>query len=176
MPAIQDKTTLYNIDGLTILPIPPSISEKLPSRGIVMVAGQINGVPFADVLEPDGSRGHFLEVDDSQQKKIGARAGDTIEISVEPTEEWVEPEVPEDVKKALAKAPVAHALWTKITPAARWDWVRWIRATKQAETRARRIDVAISKLTAGTRRPCCFNRAQCTLPSVSNNGVLLKKT
>jgi len=54
--------------------------------------------------------------------------------------------------------------------------MRWIRATKNDDTRKRRIEVALSKLTAGMRRPCCFNRNLCTEPSVSHNGVLLAPT
>src|SRR6266508_281884 len=83
-------------------------------------------------------------------------------------------EVPADLKSALTDSPQVHKLWMDITPMARWDWIRWIRATKQPETRKRRIEVACSKLKAGTRRPCCFNRNLCTEPSVSNNGMLLE--
>ena len=57
---------------------------------------------------------------------------------------------------------------------ARWDWIRWINATAQQETRKRRIEVAFSKLKSGMRRPCCFNRGMCTEPYVSKNGVLLE--
>ena len=42
-----------------------------------------------------------------------------------------------------------------------------IRATHNPETRSRRIEVALSKIKAGERRPCCFNRNQCTEPEVS---------
>ena len=90
------------------------------------------------------------------------------------THEDREPEVPADIMKALAADSRAHALWQKVTPMARWEWIRWIRATNRQETRIRRIEVACSKLKAGTRRPCCFNRNLCTEPDVSNNGVLLE--
>jgi uncharacterized protein YdeI (YjbR/CyaY-like superfamily) len=88
----------------------------------------------------------------------GADAGDTVTLAIEPIKEWPEPEVPADLKSALTDSPQVHKLWMDITPMARWDWIRWIRATKQPETRKRRIEVACSKLKAGTRRPCCFNR------------------
>jgi uncharacterized protein YdeI (YjbR/CyaY-like superfamily) len=84
--------------------------------------------------------------------------------------------VPADLKNALAAAPQAHALWMDITPNARWDWIRWISSTKQPETRRRRIETACSKLKAGERRPCCFNRNLCSEPSISNNGILLEPT
>jgi hypothetical protein len=84
--------------------------------------------------------------------------------------------VPADLNEALAFDPQANALWVKITPMARWDWLRWIRATNNQETRNRRIEVALSKLNAGERRPCCFNRNSCTEPEVSKNGVLIEPT
>ena len=71
--------------------------------------------------------------------------------------------VPPDFAEALASDPQARRLWMDITPVARWDWIRWIGATRSPQTRRRRVDVAIDKLTAGKRRPCCFDRNQCTL-------------
>ena len=32
-------------------------------------------------------------------------------------------------------------LWNQITPMARWEWVRWVNATKNPDTRRRRADV-----------------------------------
>src|SRR5258708_336643 len=108
------------------------------------------------------------------REAANAAAGDTVTLAIEPTKEWPEPEVPTDLKNALAAAPQTHTLWINITPNARWDWIRWIRFTKQPETRRRRIETACSKLKAGMRRPCCFNRNLCSEPYVSNNGVLLE--
>ncbi|MCA9582754.1 MAG: YdeI/OmpD-associated family protein, partial [Myxococcales bacterium] len=63
-------------------------------------------------------------------------------------------------------------LWKTITPMARWEWVRWVNATKNPNTRARRVEVSISKLGQGKRRPCCFNLASCTDPELSKGGKL----
>jgi len=79
-----------------------------------------------------------------------------------------------NIAAALAADPQARTLWTAVTPMARWEWIRWIRATNRVETRNRRIEVAVSKLRAGERRPCCFNSSMCTEPTVSKNGALLE--
>jgi hypothetical protein len=173
MTAITFKTTLFTIGDRTILLLPSEASQQLPSRNIAMVNGVINGYTFQTVLEPDGNFSHWLEVNDSLSKNAGIKAGDTVEVRLEPTKDWIQPNIPEDLKKALAKNSAANATWQKVTPMARWEWLRWIRATNNNDTRAKRIEVACSKLKSGMRRPCCFNTSACTVPEVSKSGVLL---
>ncbi len=176
------KTKLFKIKAWTILRLPESASAKLPSRGMTMVKGSLNGVPFATLLEPDGIYGqgkkpsHWFAPDKKLLKKAKAKSGDIVSISLEPTKQWIEPEVPEDVREALKSSPKAEDLWKDITPLARWDWIRWIRAVKTEETRQKHIDVMLDKLNRGIRRPCCFNRNLCSEPYVSHNWVLLDPT
>jgi hypothetical protein len=138
-----------------------------------MVEGIINGFPFKAPLEPDGKGSHWLRIDETMCEAAGADAGDAVMLEIEPAKEWTEPQIPEDLKSALEADSEAHARWMDCTTMARWDWIRWISATAQQETRRRRIVVAFSKLKSGERRPCCFNRSLCTEPYVSKNGVLL---
>lgn len=182
MATIQFETKLFTIDSWTILRLPEEASAKLPTRGMTMVKGTFNGIPFKTLLEPDGryapgkKPSHWFRPDKKLLDEARVAAGDTVEVSLEPTKEWIEPEVPEDFKKALAGDPKAQVLWMDITPSARWDWIRWIRAVKTPETRQKHIEVALSKLNKGMRRPCCFNRNMCSEPAVSHNWVLLDPT
>lgn len=177
MSTIRFKTKLYKIGKWTIARLPDSASEKLPSRGQVMVKGMINGRDLQKVLEPDGRWGHWFKVDKKLQKAVGVSAGDTVTLEITPSKDWPEPNIPNDFSKALAAAPAAvHTLWTKITPMARWEWVRWINATSVTETRARRVEVSISKMRSGKRRPCCFNLAACTDPDLAKNSRLIEPT
>jgi hypothetical protein len=179
MAAINFETKLFTIGSWTILRLPEDASALLPSRGMTMVKGFLNEVPFKTLLEPDGKYGpglkpsHWFHPDQKLLNAAFAKAGDTVRVSLEPTKEWIEPEMPEDLKEALAMSPKAKALWEDITPMARWDWVRWIRAVKTSETRQKHIEVALDKLNKGMRRPCCFNRNMCSEPSVSKNWALL---
>jgi hypothetical protein len=176
MSTIRCEAQLFTIGEWTLLRLPKSASAQLPSRGMSMVEGTINGTCFHAPLEPDGKGSHWFRVDDSLREAAGAEAGDTVTLEIEPAKERPEPEVPADLKHALAATPQADTHWRTITPNARWDWIRWIRATNHPETRRRRIEVACSKLTAGERRPCCFNRNLCTEPYVSQNWVLREPT
>jgi len=175
---IHFETKLFKIDSWTILRLPIEASAKLPSRGMTMVSGEINDIPFKAVLEPDGKYGqgikpsHWFSPDKKLLDDAHAAAGDTVHVSLEVTKEWIEPEVPVDVKKALSSSSKAEALWKDITPMARWDWIRWVRAVKTSETRQKHLDVMLDKLNKGMRRPCCFNRNLCSDPAVSHNWKL----
>lgn len=176
---INFETKLFKIKDWTILRLPEEASAQLPSRGMTMVSGTINGVSFKTLLEPDGKYGpglkpsHWFRPSDKLLKDAKIKAEDTVKVSLESTKEWVEPEVPNDIKKILSSSSKAMDLWDDITPLARWDWIRWIRAVKTPETRQKHLDVMLDKLNKGMRRPCCFNRNLCSEPYVSKNWQLL---
>jgi len=173
VPTTRFDATLYTIDKSTVLRLPEKASAKLPSRGQVAVQGTINGHPFLTVLEPDGNLGHWMRIDRKLQGRAALNAGDSATLEIESVKDWPEPSVPQDLKTALAAAPqkIQH-LWKQITPMARWEWVRWVNATPNPDTRKRRVEVSISKMKSGKRRPCCFNLAACTDPNLSKNGRL----
>jgi len=164
-PKIHFKAKLFRPgesekgDSWTFLVLPKNASAKLPSRGMTAIEGTINGVPFQATLEPDGQKSHWLKVDRKLGEAAGADAGDVVTLEIAPAAEKPEPDVPADLRKALAAVPKARALWSDITPIARRDWIQWITSVKQAETRARRIKNACSMLAAGKRRVCCFDRS-----------------
>jgi len=144
----------------TFLILPKNASAKLPSRGMTAVEGTINGCPFQAVLEPDGQKSHWLRVDRKLSQAARADAGDVVTLEIAPAAKDTEPEVPADLRKALAStAPQTRKLWSDITPNARRDWIHWITSAKQSETRMRRIKNACSMLAAGKRRVCCFDRS-----------------
>ena len=63
--AVRFDATLSAIGRSTVLRLPEAASKGLPSRGQVAVHGTINGIEFQTVLEPDGSTGHWMRVDDT---------------------------------------------------------------------------------------------------------------
>jgi hypothetical protein len=154
--------------------LPDSVSKQLPSRGQVAVRGLASGKDFQTVIEPDGNFGHWIKVDDQLKNAVNIESENEIEFDILPNKEWPEPTIPKDFQNKLNIAPAeVQNLWSNITSMAKWEWVRWINATSVEKTRERRIEVAISKMKSGKRRPCCFNLSGCTDPSVSKNGQLM---
>src|SRR3954451_14067725 len=117
MSTIHFEAKLFEVNSWTILRLPESASAKLPSRGMAMVSGTINGVPFKTLLEPDGryapgeNPSHWFSANQQLLDDAQAAAGDTVQVSLTPTKEWIEPDVPDDLQKALATSPKAEALW-----------------------------------------------------------------
>src|SRR5690349_24585128 len=115
MSTIRFETTLFKINSWTILRLPESASAELPSRGMAMVSGTINGASFKALLEPDGryapgqGSSHWFRPDQKLLDDASAKAGDTVQVSLEPAQDWIEPEVPEDLQQALATSPTAAA-------------------------------------------------------------------
>jgi hypothetical protein len=73
----------------------------------------------------------------------GIAVGDVVQLEILPLRKEPEPRTRADLRKALAAAREARAVWSDITPAAR----------------ARRIRNACAMLAAGKRRVCCFDRS-----------------
>jgi hypothetical protein len=164
-------------DTWTFLQLPKDASAKLPTRSMASVEGTFNGFPFQATLEPDGQGGHWLKVEKELRESSGAKVGDLLTLEITPVAVEPEPKVPADLSEALAAAtPKARETWASTTPIARRDWIHWITSGKRAETRVKRIEVALSKLNAGSRRPCCFDRSgmygnsmSCPIPDVESS-------
>ena len=143
----------------TFLVLPKAASARLPARSMTTVEGTFAGKPFTATLEPDGEGSHWLKVEKALRDAAGVAAGDKVELVVAPVKEEPEPTMPPDIRKALAAAPEAKAVWTTLTPVARRDWIHWMTSGKKAETRVKRIATACDMLASGKRRACCFDRS-----------------
>lgn len=161
------------IGDRAIVRLPADASSALPSRGQVAAQVRVDGRAIRTVLEPDGRRGHWLGLDANLVRELTLTAGDRVELAIAPVRQWPEPDVPDDLRSALDDAPDLAGTWSDLTPMARWEWVRWVSATRSPATRERRVEVSIDKLRSGKRRPCCFDLSSCTDPELSRGGRLV---
>lgn len=171
--SISGSAAVERRGGRHLLILPDDVSRALPSRGQVAVDAVLNGDEVSAVVEPDGRRGHWIGIGEALLARIGTEAGQTVDFTLTPSATWPEPDVPDDLAAALDHEPGSTEPWRDITPMARWEWVRWVNATKNADTRRRRIDVTVSKLLDGKRRPCCFDLSSCTDPELAKSGKLI---
>ena len=66
------------IGSWTLLTLPKNASAKLPSQGMTMVEGIINGFPFRAALEPDGEGSQWLKVSKALQDAAGDEHADIV--------------------------------------------------------------------------------------------------
>jgi hypothetical protein len=132
-----------------IIPVPDPAA--LPTNGNPIVEGTIHGFPFRAPFEP----GVGLRLSQALQNAAGGKPGQMVAVEITRIGDEPEVRVPSDFRTALEESG-ALALFEDVTPMARREWVRWIASAKQEQTRQKRIEVGIDKLTKGMRRPCCF--------------------
>jgi hypothetical protein len=146
-------------ESWTFLNLPKDASARLPSRGMTAIEGTINGFAFQAVLEPDGQKSHWLQVDRKLGEAAGADAGDVVTLEIAPAADEPEPTVPADLRKALAAARRRGRCGRTSRPSRAEIGSSGSPPPKQADTRERRIKNACSMLAAGKRRVCCFDRS-----------------
>jgi hypothetical protein len=137
--------------------LPREASARLPRRGRITVSGAINGHGFQALLEPDGQKSHWLRIDEDLLRASGAKVGADADFEIMAVDPEPEPEVPDDLARALDAAPESRSTWDATTPIARLDWIHWITSAKQAKTRVKRINDACEMLASGKKRVCCFD-------------------
>lgn len=146
-------------ESWTFLILPKSASDKLPRRGRTSVEGTINEYHFQATLDPDGQLSHWLKVSEELREAAGVNTGETVTVEMSPVDPEPEPQVPYDLRKALAASPDATTDWKATTTIVRLDWIHWIESAKQAKTRQRRVDNACDMLSSGKKRVCCFDQS-----------------
>lgn len=65
-------------------------------------------------------------------------------------------EAGEDLQAAVRSDPEILALWEKLTPLGRNEFICWVEDAKQEATRKRRIERTREELREGKKRPCCW--------------------
>ena len=65
-------------------------------------------------------------------------------------------EAAEDFEAAVRSKPEVFALWERLTPIGRNEFICWVEDAKQPATRQRRIERSCEELLEGKKRPCCW--------------------
>lgn len=154
------KTTLPTIcfsvkltDLADFIVLPKSVSDKVEG---INIEGIIGSLPFRSKIQKDKKGNMQLILNASMKTAIKRNGVKDISIEITRIGDEIETRIPAELRKVLDSAPKAKAVWDDITPIARRDWIFWIITGKLAETRLKRIETAISKLSSGMRRVCCF--------------------
>jgi len=136
----------------TGIKIPFDVEKVFGTRARVPVRGTINGFAFRSSIFPMGGQGqHYMAVNKETREGAKAKAGETVSVVMERDDEPRTITPPQDFERALKASKAAQAMWDKLSYTHRKEHVRAIEEAKRPETRARRIQRAVTDLAAGKK-------------------------
>ncbi|HEY3625844.1 MAG TPA: YdeI/OmpD-associated family protein [Terracidiphilus sp.] len=130
-------------DGLrwVIARVPFDPAKVWPVRKGRRVRGEINGFAFRTALFPEaGGKKHVVLVNKKMQAGAHARAGDTVQIRLEPDLEEREASIPAELAKALKADRALRFFFDAMTPSRRRDIARYAGEPKSAASRTKRAE------------------------------------
>lgn len=130
--------------------IPFDVEKVFGTRARVPVRGTINGFAFRSSIFPM-SGGHYMAVNKETRAGAKATGGETVSVVMERDDEPRTITPPPDFERALKASKAAQAMWDKLSYTHRKEHVRAIEEAKRPETRARRIQKAVTDLAAGKK-------------------------
>ena len=88
----------------------------------------------------------FVVVNAKNREAAGVAGGDKVKVTLELDTEPRVVTPPKDLASALKKSPAAKAVWDKLSYTHKREYVEHIEDARKPETRARRIDSTIARL------------------------------
>lgn len=119
--------------------IPLDLKKAWPAWRSRRVRGEVNGFAFRTSLFPSSSgSGHVLLVNKQMQAGACAKAGDKVQIRLEPDLDEPGFAVPRELKSALKAETELQRWFDRLSPSMRKGIANFVSTAKGAETRATR--------------------------------------
>ncbi len=136
---------LFQAGNNTGVEVPPEIIAALGGGKRPAVALTVNGYAYRSTVGAMGGKS-LVPFSSEHRTASGLKGGDAITVDIELDLAPREITMPDDFARALDEAGL-RVIFDALAPSHRKEHVRAIEDAKTAETRARRIQKAIEKLT-----------------------------
>ena len=143
-----------DLDGKTAtgITVPPEIIESLGGGKRPKVQVTIKGYTFSTTI--GAMKGAFkIPVSAERRHLMNAEAGDAVRVSLVLDTAPAEIEVPADLAEALAADQPTADFFEGLTASQRKGFIVPIEGAKTSDTRARRVEKALTALRAREKRP-----------------------
>lgn len=128
----------------------PFDARKQFGKARTPVRVSINGYSYPSTIATYGSK-YFVPVRRDRREKAGVFPGDIVEVTITLDSEVRTVEPPPDLSAALASNSCASARWERISYTQKKEYAEAVLGAKKSETRTRRIQAIIRKLTASEK-------------------------
>ena len=129
-----------------IIRIPFDVHKTWGTRGLLKVAGEINGFAFRTSLFPARGGRHIMMVNKRMQKSAHAAPGAVAQFRLQPDAEERSVETPAELKRLLAEDRSFRRWYDELSYAIRKEVAWWITDVKSAEARERRAEQIAERL------------------------------
>ena len=132
----------------TGIEVPDDVVAALGQGKRPKVTVTINGYSYPSTVGVMGGLS-LIPVSADVRAKAGIAAGDEVDVDVVPDTGPRTVEVPADLAEALARVPAARQAFDKLSYSGQQRYVLSIQQAKTPETRQRRVEKAVTELSAG---------------------------
>lgn len=138
------ETTLWQTGNNTGIEVPAEVVEALGGGKRAAVTVDVDGYVYASTIGVMGGR-CLIPFSADKRAATGLKGGDaiTVDLQLDTTPRTVE--VPDDLASALDRAGVREA-FDALSPSARKAHVTAVETAKAVETRARRVEGVVARL------------------------------
>jgi len=149
MSAKGFKAKLGADAGALFVEVPFDVKKEFgKARSPVKVS--INGYSYRSTISVYGGK-YYLPVRKDRREAAGVRAGDIVEVTMQPDTKVRKVDPPAALSAALAKNGPARAQWERLSYSRKKEHADALLQAKRSETRARRVQRILEKLTGKTR-------------------------
>ena len=132
----------------TGIEVPNEVVTGLGSSKRPPVLVTVNGYTYRTTVTTMGGR-HLVPLSAENRTAAGLRAGDQVDVDIEPDAAPREVVVPADLASAMN--PTARSFFDDLSFTHRKEWVRWVEEAKRPQTRADRVVRTVEALREGKR-------------------------
>ena len=140
------QTTMFLSGNNTGIEVPPEVIEALGAGRKPPVTVVVNGFEYRSTVAVMGGR-YLIPFSSDKRAATGIAGGDPITVDLEVDTAPRSVELPQDFAAALDAAPGAREAYERLAPSHRKAHMTAIEQAKAPETRQRRIDAAVAKIT-----------------------------
>ena len=144
------KTTLVLVGKNTGIDVPAEVVEALGGGRKPAVTVRIGGYSYRSTIAVMGGK-NLISFSADRRAETGLEGGEEIEVELELDTAPREVVVPGDLATALAAEPAAKAFFESLSYSNKRVHVLSVEDAKTPETRARRVDKAMSLLREGRK-------------------------
>ena len=146
-PLTFHTTILQTGKNTAGIQVPEQVMEKLGAGKRPLVRVTIHKYTYRSAVAVMGGK-YMISFSPEHRKATGVQGGDDTDVTLELDVDPRTVEVPKDLKAALTKANRLNA-FEKTAPSMKKEYVRQVEEAKAQETRERRINKIVEKLSAG---------------------------